>query len=72
MTYDEARGSEVMESVIFFEMSLSLGKIAAALLAVGIFSLPALAPYAWTATFVAAVAFTGLYALLKENGGIAK
>ena len=63
MIYDDARKNHVMRTVIFFEMSLALGKVAAALLAV------AACWYLknpWIAIFIIAGVFSSLFSLLKD------
>ncbi|HTM69023.1 MAG TPA: MFS transporter [Candidatus Binatia bacterium] len=61
--YDGAKRGEVMDDVVLFEMSLSLGKIAAALLAA---LLLWLWHDSWWAVFVLGACFTLLFSALKE------
>ncbi len=70
MVYDGARRGRAMESIVFFEMALALGKIMAALLAIAIFTAAPSQSAAWTALFILGTAFAGGYMLLKENGGV--
>lgn len=61
--YGEARDGAVMDSVVFFEMALALGKAAAAFLCAIIL---AVSPAAWTAVFLVAAGFAGLYAFMPS------
>jgi hypothetical protein len=68
IVYDGGRRSaSVMESVVFFEMSLALGKFVAAV--AGAVIATAL-PNPWTALFVMAGAFSLLYALVAPRRAI--
>lgn len=64
MTYDHAGATSVMKTVVFFEMSLVVGKIAAILI-----SLAALRflPNSFAAMFIIAALMTMLYSLVKFN-----
>jgi len=62
--YDEARGEMATEAVVFFEMALSVGKIAAALLAALLFRI---FPDSWAAVFILAAVFTMLFTALREK-----
>jgi hypothetical protein len=64
MAYDDGGDNGVMESIIFFEMALSLGKIIAAAAAIAVLRL---APGQWPAIFALAAAFSAMYALLRER-----
>jgi hypothetical protein len=64
MAYDDGGDNGVMESIIFFEMALSLGKIIAAAAAIAVLRL---APNQWPAIFALAAAFSAMYALLRER-----
>ncbi len=64
LIYDDARGEAATETVVFFEMALSIGKIAAALLAALLFRV---FPDGWAAVFVMAAVFTVLFTALKEK-----
>lgn len=64
LIYDDARGEAATEMIVFFEMALSLGKIAAALLAVLLFRV---FPDSWAAIFILAAGFTLLYSVLNEK-----
>lgn len=64
VVYDEGKGDGIMESVVFFEMALSLGKIAAAALGIVILRL---FPGSWPAVFIMAAVFTCLFALVREK-----
>ncbi len=64
LIYDEARGEAATETVVFFEMALSIGKILAALLAALLFSI---FPDGWAAVFIMAAVFTALFAVLNEK-----
>jgi phosphate/sulfate permease len=63
MIYDDARKNHVMRTVVFFEMALSLGKVAAAVLAVAAFTY---LKSPWTAVFIMAGLFASLFALQNE------
>ncbi|MEY4745066.1 MAG: hypothetical protein RL272_1011 [Candidatus Parcubacteria bacterium] len=62
--YDDARNGQVMDEVVFFEMALSLGKIAAAFIGAAIF---AYLPSPWTFVFCLAAGFTALFAVMPER-----
>jgi hypothetical protein len=62
--YDDARDGQVMDEVVFFEMALSLGKIAAAFIGAAIF---AYLPSPWTFVFCLAAGFTALFAVMPER-----
>ncbi len=63
-TYDNVKDGRETSEVVFFQMSLCLGKITACLLAMLIFvSLP----NGWWAIFLMAGLFTMLYALMKPK-----
>lgn len=61
--YDSARGNET-ETVVFFEMTLSVGKAVAAFAGAAIF---AFCPRPWPVIFIAAAAFSLLYALMGDT-----
>jgi MFS family permease len=64
LIYKGARRKGIMESVVFFEQALSLGKILAGLLCMAAFILfrdP------WVAVFLLGVAFTALFALMPAE-----
>ena len=61
LTYDRALRRGVMKSMVFFEMSLSIGKILAAGLVI---LLATLYPPGWDAAFLLAGGMTLLYLLL--------
>lgn len=63
ITYDRAKQRSVMDTVVFFEMSLVVGKVAAclALLVVLAFVPPA---FAWSAAWLVAASFALLYTLI--------
>lgn len=61
LLYDDARKGQVMDEVVFFEMALSLGKIAAAFAGAAIF---AFLPMPWTIVFFLAAGFTALFAAM--------
>jgi MFS family permease len=62
--YDEARDGLTMETVVMYEMSLALGKVAAALISAYILWK---FPMAWAAVFVVAACFSLLYALSPKR-----
>ncbi len=64
LLYDDARGGQVMDEVVFFEMALSLGKIAAAFAGAAIF---AFLPMPWTIVFFLAAGFTALFAVMPAR-----
>ncbi len=64
MMYDEARDGVTMESVVHFEMSLSIGKAAAAIAAAAILWRW---DTAWPAVFVLAGVFASFYALMPRK-----
>lgn len=66
--YGEARDGAVMESVVFFEMALALGKAAAAFLGAIILFV---SPDAWPAIFLLAAAFSALYAFMPSASAAA-
>ncbi len=61
ITYGQSRQSSVMFGSVFFEMSLSIGKIFAALLLLGVFSFGE----SWAIAWLAGASMTLLYLLLK-------
>lgn len=62
--YRHASETSVVRAVLFFEMGLTLGKIAAAgILAVIFFYVP----NGWNAAFIIAALFSGLYFFLRRN-----
>jgi len=66
---EDARNHDVMETTILFLMALTLGKIAAILVTLGLVRLFPDDP--WTAIFVTAAVFTGLFALMKKRPPVA-
>jgi hypothetical protein len=64
IVYDGARLTGAAEAVVFFEMALSLGKIAAALIAMAIFHF---FPGFWTGIFVLACAFSALFLFMRDQ-----
>ena len=62
--YDDARRGAATETVVFFEMSLALGKILAAVLAIVIFRL---FPGFWGGIFILAGIFTVFYAAMRDG-----
>jgi len=65
IVYDGARRTGAAEAVVFFEMALSLGKIAAALLAMAIFHF---FPDFWPGIFVLACLFSALFSFMHDKG----
>jgi MFS family permease len=61
ITYEKAKGTSVMKSIIFFQMALALGKL---LVSVLVMILLFLFPNSWIAIFVLAAFMTLLYAFL--------
>lgn len=66
MVYDGARRGGTAETVVFFEMALSVGKIAAALLAMVVIHF---FPGFWPAIFVLAGLFSALFLLMRDQSG---
>ncbi len=64
LLYDDARNGQVMDEVVFFEMALSLGKIAAAFAGAAIF---AFLPMPWTIVFFLAAGFTALFSAMPAR-----
>ena len=62
--YDDARRGGVTETVVFFEMALSLGKMAACVAAIVIFRL---VPGFWTGIFILAAVFALAFSSLREG-----
>jgi len=61
LTYERAKKTSVMKSIIFFQMALALGKL---IIGVAALILLFFFPNSWTAIFILAAAMTLLYALL--------
>jgi MFS family permease len=61
LTYERAKKTSVMKSIIFFQMALALGKL---IIGVAALILLFFFPNSWTAIFVLAAVVTLLYALL--------
>ncbi len=64
LIYDGARRGDIMESVVFFEQALALGKILAGTLCIAVFLL---VPEPWVAAFIVAAAFTAFYAIMPAE-----
>lgn len=62
--YGDAKNGQVMDAIVFFEMALSLGKIAAALLGAAAFTL---IPGTWAPIFVIAAVFTLFFAAVRRD-----
>ena len=62
--YGDAKNGQVMDAIVFFEMALSLGKIAAALLGAAAF---AYIPGTWAPIFVIAAVFTLFFAAVRRD-----
>ncbi|OJI07663.1 hypothetical protein BK004_01110 [bacterium CG10_46_32] len=62
MTYDHANETSIMKTVMFFEMSLIVGKILAILISLAVL---VFIPNSFTALFVIAALMTLLYSLIK-------
>jgi hypothetical protein len=64
LTYGEARQGDVMETAVFLEMALAVGKVVAAVLtAVILYAWP----NGWAAVFVLAAVFTSLFAMTRSG-----
>jgi hypothetical protein len=64
LIYDGARRKGVMESIVFLEQALSLGKILAGLLCMAAFTFLS---DPWTAVFVLGAAFAALFVLMPNE-----
>lgn len=64
LLYERAKSRSVMDTVVAFEMSLVLGKIAAAALLIFIFNQVWVVGWEWTISWLLAAAMTFLYLLL--------